>query len=87
MSLTNEQVKELNRLNDLFRRFEAKAVDNHLDAEELVHQFMSEEFPMVNPDRSHMQKLSDMRKELLAGKKAGPLQTVNREGDIQLSFD
>jgi len=87
MSLTNEQVKELNRLNDLYRRFDSKIDDAHKDEEELVHQFQMEEFPMVSEDRPQMGKLGEMRKELLADRKQDAFNTVRREGDEQLSLD
>lgn len=63
MSLTEEQKTELKRLNELLGKVDARAGET--DPEELVHQFMMEEFTFVSPGREQMQKLSDMRKKIL----------------------
>ena len=88
MSLTSEQVIELKRLNELFRRFEAIIDESFLDDEEIVHHFRPEGFLMVNAERAHLQRLADKRQALFARKNTtGPLQTIPAEGDIRISFD
>lgn len=87
MSLTQEQEKALQQLNKVFRRFEAQAELTSDDPEQLVHQFMMEEFPLVSPDAEHMQKLSDMRKSLLGRKSATPVAKPTENGDLQRSFE
>ncbi len=87
MSLTQDQQIELERLNEVFRRFDAQMNATDVQADELVHQFMMEDFPLVNPDKIQMQKLADMRRNILGKRTDSPIQQVNSSGDIQLSFE
>ncbi len=87
MSLTLEQQNELNRLNEVFRRFDSQINASDVQADELVHQFMMEEFPLVNPGKAHMQKLADMRRSILEKRNDSPIQQLDASGDIQLSFE
>jgi hypothetical protein len=87
MSLTQEQEIQLLRLNEVFKKFESRVSDDPAAAELLVQQFMMEEFPMVNPDKAHLQKLSEMRKNLLPTNSSKPIQKMNDTGDFHLSFE
>lgn len=87
MSLNQEQEKALQQLNKVFNRFETQAESTAEDPEQLVHQFMMEDFPLVSPDAKHMQKLSDMRKSLLKGNSSTPVKKPFESGDIQRSFE
>jgi hypothetical protein len=87
MSLTQEQEIQLSKLNEVFKKFESRVSDDPASAELLVHQFMMEEFPMVNPDKAHLQKLSEMRKNLLPTNSSKPIQKMNDTGDFHLSFE
>jgi hypothetical protein len=87
MSLSLEQQRELDKINEVFRRFDHQMNSSDVQADELVHQFMMVDFPLVNPDKSHMQKLADMRRTLLGQLSNSPIQQVSPNGDIQLSFE
>jgi hypothetical protein len=87
MSLTHEQEVQLSRLNEVFKKFESRLSDDPASAELLVQQFMMEDFPLVNPDKAHMQKLADMRKSLLSTNSSKPIQKLSDNGDFQLSFE
>jgi hypothetical protein len=87
MSLTQEQEVQLRRLNEVFRKFESRLTDDPASAELLVQQFMMEEFPLVSPNKAHMQKLADMRKSLLSTNTSKPIQKMTDNGDFQLSFE
>lgn len=87
MSLTKEQEFELAKLNELFRKFESKLNDDPETSELLVQQFMMEEFPLVSPDKAHMQKLADMRRSLLGKNTSTPVQKISDSGDLQISFE
>ena len=87
MSLTQEQEIQLRRLNEVFKKFESRVSDDPAAAELLVQQFMMEDFPLVSPDKAHLQKLADMRKSLLTSNSYKPIQTMNENGDFHLSFE
>jgi hypothetical protein len=87
MSLSQEQLNELDKLNVVFNRFDEQINATDLQADELVHQFMLGDFPLVNPDKAHMQKLADMRRSILGKLSNSPIQQVSHNGDIQLSFE
>ena len=87
MSLTQEQEIQLNRLNEVFKKFESRVSDDPASAELLVQQFMMEEFPMFSPDKAHLQKLAEMRKNLLSSNSSKPIQKMNENGDFHLSFE
>ena len=87
MSLTQEQEVQLSRLNEVFRKFESRLTDDPALAELLVQQFMMEDFPLAGPNKAHMQKLADMRKNLLPGNTSKPIQKMSDNGDFQLSFE
>ena len=87
MSITLEQQRELDQLNEVFRRFDSQMNASDVQADELVHQFMMVDFPLVNPDKAQMQKLADMRRSLLSNRSNSPIQQVSPNGDIQLSFE
>jgi len=63
--LTEEQQRELSRLNELFKPFESLAKASDEEGELAVHDMMTEQFEMVNPDRESMNELGDRRIELL----------------------
>ena len=81
MSLTKEQVIELNRLNELYHRFDAKVDELNQDAEVLVHKYMLNSFPMEDVNRAHLDALSERRKEILAGRQTPSVKQANRTGD------
>lgn len=87
MSLTQEQEIQLSRLNEVFKKFESRVSDDPASAELLVQQFMMEDFPLVSPDKAHLQKLADMRKSLLSNNSSKPIQKMSDNGDFQLSFE
>jgi hypothetical protein len=86
--LTKEQEQELNRLNEIYKEFEAAASDGDLAGDVQMQQFMMEDFPFLMPDRAHMDKLADMRKSLLQNKRPSnsPIQRLTDEENVQLSF-
>ena len=82
MSLTQEQQRELDQLNELFRKF-----DHQMNAsDELVHQFMMEEFPLINLEKAQLEVLAEKRQQLLKKRNTSPIQKVSTDGDIQLEF-
>lgn len=81
MSLNQEQEKALQQLKKVFNRFEAQAESTAEDPEQLVHQFMMEDFPLFSPDAEHMQKLSDMRKSMLKGSSSTPVKKPLENGN------
>jgi hypothetical protein len=87
--LTKEQEQDLNRLNEIYKKFEATASEGDLAGDVQVQQFMMEDFPFLVPDRAHMNKLADMRKSLLQNKKSSnpPIHRLTDQENIQLSFD
>ena len=87
--LTKEQQKDLNRLNEIYKKFEATASESDLAGDVQVQQFMMEDFPFLVPDRAHMNKLADMRKNLLQNKKSSnsPIQRLTDAENMQLSFE
>jgi hypothetical protein len=87
MSLTHEQEVQLSRLSEVFKKFESRLTDDPASAELLVQQFMMEDFPVVSPDKAHMQKLADMRKSLLSTNSSKPIQKLSDNGDFHLSFE
>jgi hypothetical protein len=87
--LTKEQQLDLNRLNEIYKKFEASSTESDLAGDVQVQQFMMEDFPFLVPDRAHMEKLSDIRKNLLQNKKNSnsPIQRLTDSENIQLSFE
>jgi hypothetical protein len=87
--LTKEQQQDLNRLNEIYKKFEATASESDLAGDVQVQQFMMEDFPFLVPDRAHMNKLADMRKNLLQNKKSSnsPIQRLTDAENMQLSFE
>ena len=87
--LTKEQQQDLNRLNEIYKKFEATASESDLAGDVQVQQFMMEDFPFLVPDREHMNKLADMRKSLLQNKKSSnsPIQRLTDAENMQLSFE
>lgn len=63
--LTEEQQRELSRLNEVFKPFEALARASDEEGELAVHDMMTEQFEMIHPDRESMNELGDRRIELL----------------------
>jgi hypothetical protein len=57
-----------------------------IQSDELVHQFMMEEFPLVNLEKAQLEVLAEKRQALLKKRSTSPIQTVSSEGDIQLEF-
>jgi NifB/MoaA-like Fe-S oxidoreductase len=86
MSLTQEQQRELDQLNELFRKFDHQMNVSDIQSDELVHQFMMEEFPLVNLEKAQLEVLAEKRQALLKKRSTSPIQTVSSEGDIQLEF-
>ena len=87
--LTKEQQQDLNRLNEIYKKFEASSSESDLAGDVQLQQFMMEDFPFLVPDRAHMDKLADMRKSLLQNKKNSnpPIQRLTDSENIQLSFE
>jgi hypothetical protein len=86
MSLTQEQQRELDQLNELFRKFDHQMNVSDVKSDELVHQFMMEEFPLVNLEKAQLEVLAEKRQALLKKRSTSPIQTVSSEGDIHLEF-
>ena len=86
MSLTQEQQRELEQLNELFRKFDNQMVASDVQSDELVHQFMMEEFPLVNLEKAQLELLAEKRQTLLKKRNTSPIQKVSTDGDIQLEF-
>ena len=86
MSLTQEQQRELDQLNELFRKFDHQMNVSDVQSDELVHQFMMEEFPLVNLEKAQLEVLAEKRQALLKKRSTSPIQTVSIEGDIHLEF-
>lgn len=86
MSLTQEQQRELEQLNELFRKFGNQMNASDVQSDELVHQFMMEEFPLVNLEKSQLEALAEKRQALLKKRSTSPIQKVSNSGDIHLEF-
>jgi len=87
--LTKEQELDLNRLNEIYKKFEASSNTDDLAGDIQMQQYMMEDFPFLIPDRAHMEKLADMRKSLLQNKKSSnpPIQRLTESENMQLSFE
>lgn len=86
MSLTLEQQRELEQLNELFRKFGNQMSASDVQSDELLHQFMMEEFPLVNLEKSQLEVLAEKRQALLKKRSTSPIQKVSNNGDIHLEF-
>lgn len=86
MSLTQEQQRELEQLNELFRKFGNQMSASDVQSDELLHQFMMEEFPLVNLEKSQLEVLAEKRQALLKKRSTSPIQKVSNNGDIHLEF-
>ncbi len=86
MSLTQEQQRELDQLNELFRKFDHQMNASDVQSDELLHQYMMEEFPLVNLEKVQLEALAEKRLALLKKRNTSPIQKVSTDGDIQIEF-
>jgi hypothetical protein len=70
MSLTQEQHKDLDRINEVFRKIEKYASAEGVSVDELGEEFITFGHSKVDPDRTQMNKLAEERAQILALQKA-----------------
>jgi hypothetical protein len=70
MSLTPEQLKELNKINDVFARIEQLATSENLTVDELGEDYMTFGLATDHSTRLQMNKLAEERAQVLALQKA-----------------
>lgn len=76
MELTKEQTNELAKLNSLYRTFELKSEASTVGGEDVLHEYMMEEFTLVNPDKEQLQRLLDERRSILGKKTVTKKETM-----------
>ena len=87
MSLSQEQQNELERLNELFKKFEATATDDIYFSEEPPLPLSAGESIPMNSERLQLDKMAAARRNLLNKGNTTVVQKVSEDGSIQLSFE
>jgi len=70
MSLTQDQQKDLQRINEVFRKIEKFAAHHDMSVDELGEEFITFGNSRNDPDRQQMNKLAEERAQILALQKA-----------------